>query len=91
MIYGLIGEGDVLCLPSSPRVAPLKNTPTNDIEIRFRHQAMCLLCIAGLAGLPQISLPLATIDGLPLGLSLVGPPGADTQLLALSRTLMRDG
>ena len=90
-IYGLIGEGDVLCLPSSPRVAPLKNTPTNDIEIRFRHQAMCLLCIAGLGGLPQISLPLATIDGLPLGLSLVGPPGADTQLLALSQELMRDG
>ena len=90
-IYDLIGEGDVLCLPSSPRVAPLKNTPTNDIEIRFRHQAMCLLCIAGLAGLPQISLPLATIDGLPLGLSLVGRPGADTQLLALSQTLMRDG
>ena len=52
---------------------------------------MCLLCIAGLAGLPQISLPLATIDGLPLGLSLVGPPGADRQLLALSRTLMGDG
>ena len=90
-IYGLIGDGDVLCLPSSPRVAPLKNTPTNDIEIRFRHQAMCLLCIAGLAGLPQISLPLANIDGLPLGLSLVGPPGTDNHLLALSRTLMRDG
>ena len=90
-IYALIGKGDVLCLPSSPRVAPLKNTPTNDIEIKFRHQAMCLLCIAGLAGLPQISLPLATIDGLPLGLSLVGPPGADRQLLALSRTLMGDG
>lgn len=90
-IYGLIQEGDVLCLPSSPRVAPLKNTPANDMEIRFRHQAMCLLCIAGLAGLPQISLPLANIDGLPLGLSLVGPPGADSQLLALSRTLMRGG
>ena len=89
-IDGLIGEGDVLCLPSSPRAAPFKNTPTNDMEIRFRHQAVCLLCIAGLAGLPQISLPLATIDGLPLGLSLVGPAGSDRQLLTLSRTLMHD-
>ena len=26
---------------------------------------MCLLCIAVLGGLPQISLPLATFDGLP--------------------------
>ena len=89
-INGLIKEGDVLCLPTSPRVAPFKNTPTNDIEIRFRNQAMCLLCIAGLGGLPQVSLPLATLDGLPLGLSLVAPRGADAQLLALTRKLMLD-
>ena len=87
-IYGLIKEGDVLCLPTSPRVAPLKDTATNDIEITFRNQAMCLLCIAGLGGLPQVSLPLATLDGLPLGLSLVGPRGADAKLLALTRKLM---
>ena len=87
-IDGLIEEGDILCLPTSPRVAPFKNTPTNDLEIKFRNQAMCLLCIAGLGGLPQVSLPLATLDGLPLGLSLVGQRGADEQLLALTRKLM---
>ena len=48
---------------------------------------MCLLCIAGLGGLPQVSLPLAMLDGLPLGLSLVGPRGADTALLELARVL----
>ena len=87
-IHGLLQEGDVLCLPTSPRVAPLRDTPTDDIEIRFRNQAMCLLCIAGLGGLPQVSLPLATMDGLPLGLSLVGPPGADEHLLALAQNLL---
>ena len=87
-IHELIRHGDVLCLPTSPRVAPLKDTPTDDIEIRFRNQAMYLLCIAGLGGLPQVSLPLATLDGLPLGLSLVGPRGTDAQLLALTRKLM---
>ena len=66
-IRSLIGEGDVLCLPSSPRAAPLKSTPTDDIEIRFRHQAMCLLCIAGLAGLPQIRLPWRPLTGCPWG------------------------
>ena len=80
---GLLGEGDVLCLPTSPRVAPLKDTPNDDLELRVRQQAMNLLCIAGLAGLPQVSLPLATIDGLPLGFSLIGPRGSDAQLLAL--------
>ena len=84
----LLDDGDVLCLPSSPRVAPRKNTPTDDLEIRFRHQAMCLLCISGLGGLPQISLPLATLDGLPLGLSLVGARGRDSMLLSLASRLM---
>ena len=84
----VVGVGDILCLPTSPRAAPLKNTPVDDIEIRFRHQAMHLLCIAGLGGLAQISLPLAEIDGLPLGLSLVGPRGSDMQLLALARDLL---
>ena len=86
-IESAIGEGDVLVIPTSPRAAPLKNTPIDDIEIRFRNQAMHLLCIAGLGGLPQISLPMAEIDGLPLGLSLIGPRGADMQLLALARKL----
>ncbi len=84
----LLADGDVLCLPSSPRVAPLKEAPSDDLEVRFRQQAMNLLCIAGLAGLPQVSLPLATLDGLPLGLSLVGRRGADRRLLALAEALM---
>lgn len=85
----VIADGTVLCLPTSPRVAPLKNLPMDEIEIRYRHQAMCLLCIAGLGGLPQVSLPMASLDGLPLGLSLVGRRGFDTGLLALATVLSK--
>lgn len=77
----VLGEGEVLCLPSSPRAAPPCGTPTDKIEIEYRNQAMCLLCISGLTGLPQVSLPLARIDGLPLGLSLIGAGGRDIDLL----------
>ena len=83
----LLAEDEVLCVPSSPRAAPRKNTPTDDLEVRFRHQAMCLLCISGLGGLPQVSLPLATLDGLPLGLSLIARRGADAMLLSLAAEL----
>ena len=80
----LIGPDDILCLPTSPRAAPLLGTPVDKIEIEYRNQAMCLLCIAGLAGLPQLTLPLAHIDGLPLGLSIVGARDADTMLLSVA-------
>jgi amidase len=65
----------------------LLGTPVDQIEIEYRNQALCLLCIAGLAGLPQLSLPLAKIGGLPLGLSIVGRQGADTMLLSIASTI----
>ena len=43
-----------------------------------------ILCIAGLARLPQMSLPLAKLDGCPLGLSLIAARGNDTLLLELA-------
>jgi len=83
----LLGPEDVLCLPTSPRVAPLRGTPFGKIEIDYRHQALCLLSISGLAGLPQLSLPMAQLDGLPLGLSIIGRRGADTMLLGVASQL----
>lgn len=85
-LRAIIHPGDILCLPTSPRIAPLKGTPTDKIEVQYRHQAMCLLCIAGLGGLPQISLPLGELDGMPLGISIVGTRGTDRALL---RTAVR--
>ncbi len=87
-VDAILEPGDVLCLPTSPRVAPLRNSPADKIEVEYREQAMRLLCISGLNGLPQISLPLGQLDGLPLGLSLAGPRGSDLALLALTRKLM---
>jgi amidase len=84
----LIGEGDVLVIPSSPRIAPLKGTEQLALEVTYRHQAMSLLCISGLGGLPQINLPLAELDGCPLGLSIVGRRGSDRALLSLARKVM---
>lgn len=88
-LQGLLAPGEVLCLPTSPRVAPLRGTPTDKIEIEYRNQAMYLLCIAGHSGRPQVSYPLATLDGLPLGLSVVGAPNADEHLLALAGHIAR--
>jgi amidase len=76
-------------LPTLPGIAPLRNTRTAEID-EFRARALSLLCIAGLARLPQISLPLAKLDGCPLGLSLIAARGADTMLLEIARRLDTD-
>ncbi|OGA04746.1 MAG: amidase, partial [Betaproteobacteria bacterium RIFCSPLOWO2_02_64_14] len=76
---GMLADGAVLMLPTLPGIAPPCNSPPAATE-DLRARAMSLLCIAGLARLPQVTLPLATLDGCPLGLSLIARRGADTML-----------
>jgi amidase len=71
-------------LPTLPGIAPPCNSAPAATE-DLRARAMSLLCIAGLARLPQVTLPLAHLEGCPLGLSLIGARGTDTMLLALAR------
>lgn len=82
----LLADNAVLVLPTLPDIAPLLNTPAPALD-DFRAKAMSLLCIAGLAGLPQISMPLATLKNCPFGVSIIGGRGTDTLLLALARRI----
>jgi amidase len=76
----VLGDDSFLVLPTGPGIAPLIGTPTGKLEA-FRARAFALLSIAGLARLPQVSLPLGTLEGCPLGLSLIAPHGRDRGLL----------
>ena len=72
----------ILCLPTTSGVAP--KLRDEDARTRFAIPSLLMLSIAVLGGLPQISVPAATVEGLPVGLSLVGPAGADEGLLELA-------
>jgi amidase len=77
----LLGEDGVLLLPTAPNVAPRKGI--SDAEApALRERIFRLTCIAPMLGFPQVTLPLATVDGCPMGLSLLGPPQGDAMLLA---------
>jgi amidase len=86
----LLGNDGVLLLPTMPDIAPLCATPESDLE-DYRNRALRMLCVAGLAGLPQLSLPLARRAGAPLGVSLLGPVGSDASLMTLAHTLREAG
>ncbi len=76
----LLGDDAVLCLPTAPGIAPKLKTPAAELEV-FRARAFALLSIAGLARLPQLSLPLGILTDCPLGVSLIAPRGRDQGLL----------
>ncbi len=80
--------GTVLVLPTCPAIAPLTHAPS-DVHEAFRLRAMRMTCIAGLSGLPQVSLPVGTLGGRPVGLSFIGWAGGDEALLDLAVKLSR--
>ena len=55
-----------------------------DSLAEFRKRTLGHTCLAGHAGLPQISLPAAEVAGCPVGLSFIGWQGGDEALLDLA-------
>ncbi|GJP41728.1 hypothetical protein CLOM_g1370 [Closterium sp. NIES-68] len=85
-VQSLVSGGKLLMLPAAPSIAPLKSAPPADVD-SFRVRTLALTVIGGAAGLPQITLPLTTLHGCPLGLGIVAGRGRDEDLLAAAVTL----
>ena len=83
-----VPKGTVLALPTAPCIAPRIDMAGPELEA-FRVRVMRLTCIAGMGGLPQVSIPGGTISGCPIGLSFIGWDGGDEALLDLAVTLSR--
>jgi amidase len=78
---GRLGGDEALVIPATGTVAPTRDADA-DARQAARVAAGRLSCIASLAGAPAVSLPLATVHDLPVGVSLVASPGCDRTLLA---------
>jgi amidase len=86
----LLGNDGVLLMPTMPDIAPLASADEAGLE-DYRNRATRLLCSAGLAGFPQLSLPLGSRLGAPLGISLLGPAGSDRSLVRLAERITAAG
>lgn len=80
-IGGLLAGGATMVYPTSPGPAPLLTASLEDQDV-VRQTTMGVTAIAGLCGLPEVTLPAASVDGAPIGLSLVSGRGRDRALLA---------
>ena len=82
----LLPPGTIACLPTTPFPAPRKGMALSASE-PLRARILCLAAHGGLTGVPQVSLPGATVDGRPVGLSILGAPGSDAALVAVAVAL----
>jgi len=86
----LLPPGTILCLPTTPLPAPRRRLPLSVLG-PLRDRILGLCCHGGLTGVPQVSIPGATVDGAPVGLSIVGGPGADAALVGVAAALAAAG
>ena len=87
-IRQIVVPGTVLALPTAPSISPKIEISGAELE-EFRTRVMRLTCTSGISGLPQMSIPGATINGCPIGLSFIGWAGGDEALLDLACKLSR--
>lgn len=81
-----LGPDEAWLVPAAPCVAlHRQGSPAERGD--FYARALALGAIAGHAGLPQVVVPLASADGLPVGVSFIAAPGQDERLLALALAL----
>ena len=80
----VMGEGGVLMLPTAPGPPPTSEE-SPEVVTDIRARILRLTSIAGLTGFPQVNIPIGEIQGEgPIGLSIMGPPGSDRELLDIS-------
>jgi amidase len=84
-LKAFLGPNDLLCMPTTPALAPRKGTTAprgHAAAGDYYPRALSLTSMAGIGRLPQVSLPLAeSSDGVPVGLSLLAANGQDAFLL----------
>ncbi|GGK47602.1 amidase [Salinarimonas ramus] len=82
----VLGKDALLLVPSAASIAPRRAMDAIALE-ELRNRALEILCPAGHAGLPQVTMPAVDTPDGPIGLGLIGARGSDERLLACGREL----
>jgi aspartyl-tRNA(Asn)/glutamyl-tRNA(Gln) amidotransferase subunit A len=76
-----IASNGVLIMPTTSAVAPHIGAPESQDVIDF-------VALANVAGLPAVTIPVGrSNEGMPIGVTLIGPVGGDAMVIAQSRML----
>jgi len=81
------GQVDVLMGPTAPTPAFAIGAKTDDPILMYLNDIYTIG--ANLAGLPAVSVPCGLVDGLPVGLQVIGPHFSEERLLATAHAWQR--
>lgn len=88
-INAFFAPDTVVCFPTTPKIAPVRGSlNTLEAVMDFYDPTMTITAFSGVARLPEISAPLLTVDGCPVGLSFVAGHYRDEFLLNAVRELV---
>lgn len=83
-LLDLAKPGTMIVMPTTPTLPPERHILDGASTLKFRAMTLGSTCLAGHAGLPQISIPTANAAGCPVGISFIGWQGGDETLLDLA-------
>jgi amidase len=91
-LHEFLEPNDLLCIPTTPALAPRKGNPParSSHGSGYYPRTLSLTSVAGMGRLPQVSLPMAKIDGVPVGLSLLARHRQDLHLLEVAKRVDRE-
>ena len=84
LLRGVLREHDLLLSPTVQAVAPTAEQ-WDDSWPAAAERYLCLTMMFNWVGWPALSVPCGLVDGLPVGLQIIGPPGADALVLRAAR------
>ena len=80
---------DVIASPTILCLAPLvEEWAQNWTDLGYMAAYSSLTCAANLLGWPALSVPAGFVDGVPVGLQLMGPPNSEPLQIALADRVM---
>lgn len=90
-VLKFVQPGDLFCFPTVPVVAPLKEQlDTFENAEAFYRPTMAVTSFAGAARLPEISMPIANIGNIPVGLSFAAGSRQDEYLVSAIKQLFHE-